>query len=124
MSSEISRMIGRNVNSEERVPENRGMSEINNRYEPFRARQQIAGDSYLGRAFQRISETPEPQRLSQRPCHQQARGMVLDDSSSDDEEKACHKKVPLSRPKDYDGTDDPFLFFQFITQSIAYIKEG
>ena len=44
MSSEISRMIGRNVISEERAPENRGISEINDRCEPFRARRQIAED--------------------------------------------------------------------------------
>ena len=49
--------------------------------------------------------------------------MVLDDGSSD-EDKAHHKKVPLLKPKDYNGTDDPFLFFQFITQSMAYIREG
>jgi hypothetical protein len=123
MSSEIGRMIGRNVNSDERAPDSREVNEITDRYEPFRARRQIAEDSYLGRAFRRVSETPEPRRLGQRPRHQQARGMVLDDGSSD-EEKAHHKKVPLSKPKDYDGTDDPFLFFQFITQSMAYIKEG
>ena len=38
MSSEISRMIGRNVNSKERAPENPVISESNGRYEPFRAR--------------------------------------------------------------------------------------
>ena len=123
MSSEISWMIGHNVNSEERAQENRGTSEANDRYEPFKARRQIAPDSYLGRAFQRLSESPERRRLGQRPRRPQARGIVLDDGSSDDD-KAHHKKVPLSKPKDYDGTDDPFLFFQSITQSMAYIKEG
>ena len=123
LSSEISRMIGRNVSSERHDLENRGTTETNGRYEPFRARRQIAQDSYLGRAFQRLSESPERRRLGQRPRRPQARGTVLDDGSSDDD-KTHHKKVPLSKPKDYDGTDDPFLFFQFITQSMAYIKEG
>ena len=106
------------------MPENWEMSEANNCYEPLQAHWQIAEDSYLGRVIQHIVEALEPWRLGQWPCCQQVREVVLDNGSSDDEDKAHHKKVPLLELKDYDGMDDLFLFFQFITQSMAYIREG
>ncbi|KIL56249.1 hypothetical protein M378DRAFT_89635, partial [Amanita muscaria Koide BX008] len=58
-------------------------------------------------------------------CRRQSRTSVdLDRDDESDNEDRAKIKVPLLKPIEYDGSPDPLKFFRFLTQGMAYLREG
>ncbi|KIL61107.1 hypothetical protein M378DRAFT_82900, partial [Amanita muscaria Koide BX008] len=54
----------------------------------------------------------------------QSRTHIDPDDESVHEESEDNVKVPLLKPIEYDGSPDPLKFFRFLTQGMAYLREG